>query len=123
MRVRLERVALVAGMVLATINLFTGAPLLGLWVGSRVVDNGQITMLAVAVIAVVMFAACYAMAVALGRLGARHDRLTGQTATVSRHAPWLRSMSGERPSNVPGGRGRLNALEYVLVTVGILDAA
>ena len=116
MRVRLERVALVAGMVLATLNVFTGAPLLGLWVGSRVVQDGQITMLAVLVITVVMFAACYAMTVVLGWLGARHDRLTGNTATVRRHTPWLRSMSGERPANMPGVRGRLNALEYVLVT-------
>ncbi len=116
-RGRLERVALVAGMVLATVNIFTGAPLLGLWVGSRVVgQDGQITMLAVLVIAVVMFACCLAMAVALGWLGARHDRLTGRTATVRRHTPWLRSMSGERPANMPGVRARLNALEYVLVS-------
>src|SRR3954454_9901093 len=103
MRARLTRVALVAGMVLATINLFTGAPLFGLWVGSRVVTHGQITMLAVLVIAVVMFAACYSMVMVIGGLGARHDRLTGRTATIKRHTPWLRSMSGERPSDVPGG--------------------
>jgi hypothetical protein len=115
-RVRLEQVALIAGMVLATINIFTGAPLFGLWVGSRVVTDGQITMLAVAVVAVVMFAACFAMTAALSWLGAKHDRLTGRTATVKRHTPWLRAMSGERPSNVPGGRVQLNALEYILVT-------
>ncbi len=115
MRVRLERVVLVAAMVLATLNIFTGGPLLGLWVGSRVVTDGQITMLAVGVIAVVMFAICYALTLALGWLGARHDQLTGKQATVRRHTPWLRSMSGERPSNVPGGQGQLNMLEYVLV--------
>ena len=115
MRVRLERVALVAGMVLATLNVFTGGPLLGLWVGSRVVTDGQITMLAVGVIAVVMFAACYVLTLALGWMDARHDQLTGKHATVRRHTPWLRSMSGERPSNVPGGQGRLNTLEYILV--------
>jgi hypothetical protein len=115
-RVRLERVILVAAMVLATVNIFTGGPLLGLWVGSRVVADGQITMLAVVVIAIVMFAGCYALTVVLAWLGARHDRLTGKTATVRRHTPWLRSMSGERPANMPGVRGRLTALEYVLVT-------
>src|SRR4051794_11925844 len=115
MRARLTRVALVAGMVLATINLFTGAPLFGLWVGSRIVTNGQITMLAVLVIAIVMFAACYSMVLVLASLGTRHSQLTGRVATVKRHAPWLRNMSGERPSNVPGGRARLTALDYVLV--------
>ena len=116
MRVHVERVLLLAGMVLATVNIFTGAPLLGLWVGSRVVSDGQITMLAVAVIAAVMFAACYLMTIVLGVLSARHDRITGRVATVRRHTPWLRSMSGERPANMPGVRGRLNALEYILVT-------
>jgi hypothetical protein len=115
MRLRALQIVLVAGMVLATINLFTGAPLLGLWAGSRVVQDGQITMLAVFVIAVVMFAACWAMTVVLGWLGNRHDALTGRTATVRRHTPWLRSMSGERPTNMPGAQARLNALEYVLV--------
>src|SRR4051812_10517680 len=120
MRVRLTRVALVAGMVLAALNVFTGAPLLGLWAGSQVVDDGQITMLAVLVVVVVMFAACYAMTVVLSRLGAKHDRLTGKSATVTRHTPWLRSMSGERPSNVPGGKAQLNALEYVLVSAVVI---
>lgn len=119
MWVRLTQVGLVAGMVLATVNIFTGAPLFGLWVGSRVVTDGQITMLAVLVIAVVMFAACYLMLIVLEALGARHDRLTGRPATVKRHTPWLRSMSGERLANV-GGRARLNALEYVLVGAVVL---
>lgn len=123
MRVRLERVLLVAGMVLATVNIFTGGPLLGLWAGSRVVgENGQTSMLAVFVIAVVMFAGCYVMTVVLSMLGTRHDLLTGKSSTVRRHTPWLRSMSGERPANVPGGQARLNALEYVVVTavVGVV---
>jgi hypothetical protein len=115
MWVRLERVLLVAGMALATLNVFTGAPILGLWVGAQIVSDGQISMLAVFVVAVVMFAAAYAMIVVLGWLGAKDDQLSGRGATVRRHTPWLRSMSGERPSNMPGVRAQLNALEYVLV--------
>jgi hypothetical protein len=122
MWVRLQRVMLVAGMALATLNVFTGAPLLGLWVGSRVVANGQISMLAVMVVAVVMFAAAYGMIVVLGWLGAKDDQLSGKSATVRRHTPWLRSMSGERPHNVPGVRAQLNALEYVLVAGVVLAA-
>ena len=115
-RLRLERIGLVAGMALATLNVFTGAPLLGLWTGAHVVgERGQISMLAVLVVAVVMFAAAYAMVVLLGWLGRVDDRLSGRGATVRRHTPWLRSMSGERPANVPGVRAQLNALEYVLV--------
>lgn len=116
MRLRAKRIVLIAGMALTTLNVFTGAPLLGLWTGARVVgDDGQITMLAVGLVAVVMFAAAYAMVVLLGWLGTVDDRLSGRSATVRRHTPWLRSMSGERPANVPGAKAQLNALEYILV--------
>src|SRR4051812_8351870 len=113
--VRAERVLLVAAMALATLNVFTGAPLIGLWAGAHIVgDDGQITMLAVLAVAVVMFAAAYGMILLLGWLGAQDDRLSGRVATVRRHTPWLRSMSGERPANMPGAKAQLNALEYVL---------
>jgi hypothetical protein len=121
MRRRAERVLLVAGMALATLNVFTGAPILGLWVGAQLVDTGQITMLAVAAVTVVMFAAAYAMILLLGWLGRRDDMLSGRGATVRRHTPWLRSMSGERPHDMPGTRPQLNALEYVLVAGVVLS--
>ncbi len=112
----MERVFLVAAMALATLNVFTGAPALGLWVGAHIVgEDGQITMLAVFAIAAVMFTAAYGMIVVLGWLGTQDDRLSGRSATVRRHTPWLRSMSGERPANMPGVRAQLNTLEYVLV--------
>jgi hypothetical protein len=119
---RLQRVLLVAAMALATLNVFTGAPLLGLWVGAHVVADGQISMLAVLIVAVVMFAAAYGMIVVLGWLGQKDDALSGRSATVRRHTPWLRSMSGERPANVPGVKAQLNALEYVLVAGVVLAA-
>lgn len=116
MFVRAERVGLIAAMALATLNVFTGAPLLGVWVGAHVVgEDGQITMLAVLCVVTVMFTAAYGMIVLLGWLGVQDDRISGRSATVRRHTPWLRSMSGERPANVPGTTARLNALEYVLV--------
>lgn len=124
MKVRLERIVLVAGMALATLNVFTGAPVLGLWVGAQIVGaDGQITMPAVFAVATVMFAAAYAMIVLLGWLGRVDDRLSGRGATVRRHTPWLRSMSGERPANMPGVRAQLNTLEYVLVAGVVLAFA
>jgi hypothetical protein len=115
MRVRLERVWLVAAMALATLNIWTGAPLLGLLIGSRLTGGERITMLSVAATAVIMLALCLGMVRVLAALSARHDVLTGRQATVRRHTPWLRSMSGERPHDVPGGVPTLTALEYLLV--------
>lgn len=119
-RFRAERVAIVTGMVLANVNAFTGAPLLGLWIGSRVTNGTQITMFSVLVIVVTMFAACYAMVRLLGVLSDRHDALTGRTATVRRHTPWLRSMSGERPHDVPTGVARLTAVEYIAIATVVV---
>src|SRR5687768_1823420 len=96
MKVRVERVMLVVGMTLAALNIWTGAPLMGLWVGSRLTGGERITMLAVFATAVVIGFFCWTMMRALAMLGARHDELTGRQATVRRHTPWLRSMSGER---------------------------
>lgn len=113
--IRAERVALVAGMVLATMNLWTGAPLLGLLVGAWVAPSSGISMLAVAAIAMTTGLACCGLVRVLGMLGAVHDRLTGHEAGVRRHTPWLRSLSGERPHESGGTTPPLNALEYVLV--------
>jgi hypothetical protein len=120
LRRRAERVALVAGMTVVTLNIWTGAPLLGLWVGSRVVGDSQITMLAVAVVAVTIFAACFALARVLALLTARYDVVAGRHPTTRRHLPWLRSMRGERPHELGFDTPTLTPLDYVLVGAVVL---
>ena len=50
----------------------------------------------------------------LAVLGRRHDRLTGHAPQVSDHAPWLRSMRGERPV-YPGEKAHVTTLERILI--------
>ena len=107
-------------MTLATLNIWTGAPLAALWVGSRLTGGERITMPAVGVTAGLIFFFCWLMIRLLARLSARHDALTGRQATVRRHAPWLRSMSGERSHGAPGETATLTALEYLLVGMVVL---
>ena len=116
---RLKRVGLAALMVVAGLNVWTGSPLLALWVGSRVQGSGPLTMTAVFVVIVVFAVTSLTMAWVLSLLGATYDRLTGQSATVAQHAPWLRSMRGER-ERYPGVRAHLTALERVLVTMVVI---
>ena len=120
MKVRLERVALVAAMFLATLNIWTGAPLAALWVGSRTTRGERITMLSVFVTVSLIFLFSFLMIRLLAHLSARHDALTGRQATVRRHTPWLRSMSGERSHDAPGAVATLTALEYLLVSMVVL---
>jgi hypothetical protein len=115
---RSERIVLVAGMALATANIWTGAPLLGLWVGSRVAPSSGISMLAVFAVAATIFGVAWALIRILATLSARYDEASGRRRTVRRHVPWLRSMRGERPNDT-AGESALSAGDYVVV-VGVV---
>ena len=84
MKARLQRVAIVAAMGVVTLNIWTGAPLLGLWVGSRVAPESGISMLAVLVIVVVIGATAWALLQILGRLQLAYARLSGRPRPAAR---------------------------------------
>jgi hypothetical protein len=112
---RLTRVGLVAAMAVTSLNVWTGAPLLGLWVGSRLAGESGTSMLGVAAAAVTIFAVAIGLTMLLGRLSAAYDQATGRERVVRRHVPWLRSMRGERPHEYGGDAPRLAPLDYILV--------
>jgi hypothetical protein len=93
----LKRVALAAAMAVVTVNIWTGAPLFALWVGSRVQRHSQASMTGIAVVAIVLAIVCFLLLRLLRMLGAQYDGLVGVSPTVRRHVTWLRSMRGERP--------------------------
>jgi hypothetical protein len=111
----MERVALVCAMAVVTSNIWTGGPLLALWVGSRVQGSGPPSMGAIAAAAVALGVISYVLVRLLAHLDGAYARLTGKRSTVSRHVPWLRSMRGERPHPQHHAR-ELSPLEKVLVT-------
>ncbi|MDE3070493.1 MAG: hypothetical protein KGJ43_07170 [Acidobacteriota bacterium] len=93
---RLKRVGLTVAATLVSINIWTGAPLLAVWVGSRVAPASGTSMGAIALVMVVLVAAVSGLAVALTRINAAYDHLTGHDRDARRVAPWLRSMRDER---------------------------
>jgi hypothetical protein len=96
MRNYIVRIALAGLTAVLAINLWTGAPLFAIWVGSRVQKGTGLTMSTVLVVMAVL-AACVALLVlALARVEAAYKTVTGQE-THRRTSPWLRSMRGERP--------------------------
>jgi hypothetical protein len=111
----MTRVGLVAAMAVTSLNVWTGAPLLGLWVGSRLAGDAGNSMLGIAAAAVTIFAVAIGLTLLLGRLSATYDRATGRERAVRRHVPWLRSMRGERPHQLGEDAPRLSPLEYILV--------
>ena len=118
---RLKRAAVLAAMALVAVNIWTGAPLLALWVGSRVVGSGSLTMGAVAAVIGTLGLTCFVLVKLLGMLGETHDRLLGLPPAPRRQQPWLRSLSGERASE-QRRRAHVSALDVILVGTVLLAA-
>src|SRR3954452_22848537 len=112
--VRLKRVALTCAMVVLTLNVWTGGPLLALWIGSQAQGDGPPTMSAVAIAAISLGVISFVLVRLLARVDDVHNRLTGRPSTVRRHVTWLRSMRGERPHEATD-HDHLSSLEIVLV--------
>jgi hypothetical protein len=116
---RAKRVGLRIAMVVTALNVWTGSPLLALWIGSRLQGSGPPQMAPLFVVVVAFAAFSFTLASVLARLGDSYDRMTGQSVQVHRHVAWLRSMRGERPQ-YPGQHVQVTALEKVLiVTVAV----
>jgi hypothetical protein len=119
---RLKRAALLAAMVVVGLNIWTGSPLAALWIGSRVDSSGNLTMGAVAAVAVSMLAISLGLIRLLGLLQERHDRLIGRPPPARRQQPWMRSLSGERRKEEQR-RAPISALDVVLVAVVAMAVA
>lgn len=119
-KLRIERVGLVVGMALATVNIWTGAPLLAVWVGSRVQGgSGTTKMSTIAVVALVLGGVSLVLIRVLALMDELYGRVAGRKSQVRRHLPWLRSMRGERPRE-HSTDNRLSPLELTLVVSVVL---
>jgi hypothetical protein len=113
----LKRLALVALMALASVNLFTGAPLFAIWVGAQVQgESGGLSMTAVLTVVVVMALACAALVWALNRMGAAHDALIGRPAR-RRQTTWMKAFN---TGSADAERTSLRALDKILVGTVVL---
>jgi hypothetical protein len=112
--VSVQKLALVIATALAAINVWTGAPLFALWVGSRVQGTDGLSMTAVFAVVAVLALLVTALAWALTRLSAKYDELTGRPHAARHTSPWLRSMRDERDSHVKR-KHRISAIEKVVV--------
>jgi hypothetical protein len=112
-----KRIALAAAAAFVTVNIWTGAPLVALWVGSQTAGPSGLSMTAVGVVVVVLLVLVVALVWLLGRVNERYDRLTGRTAD-RRVSPWMRSMRGEREDYMRARHGASAIERIVVITVG-----
>jgi hypothetical protein len=114
----LLRILLAALTAILAVNLYTGAPLLAIWVGSRVQDGTQLTMGTVGVVIGVLVVAIVVLVFLLTRVEAAYKYLTGQQ-TGRRTPPWLRSLRDER-AEVERSKRELTGFEKVLAATVVL---
>jgi len=113
--VSIKRVGLVVASALVSINVWTGAPLFAVWVGSKVQGSlNNLSMTAVFSVVVVLAVLVLALAWTLTWLNAKYDELSGRPAAARHTSPWLRSMRDERELDVRRKYG-ISAVERVVV--------
>lgn len=114
-----KRIALAAAAALLAVNIWTGAPLLALWVGSQFVGSSRLSMGAVGIVVVVLAALLIALVWLLTRVSSAYDDVIGRHPDRRQTTPWLRSLRGERDAFGAESRG-LTAVEgMVVVSVGV----
>jgi hypothetical protein len=108
----LKRIFLAALTALLAVNLYTGAPLLAVWVGSRVQSGTGLTMTTVGVVIGTLVVAVVLIVMGLQWTEAAYKRTTGEVQK-RRTAPWMRSMRDERAEVAE--RRPLTGFEKILV--------
>ncbi len=117
---RVRPLLLALGITLASLNVWTGAPLAALWLGSRVQgEQGGASMTAVFVVLVVMGALAIGLVQVVGRLSAGLDRELGRRRR-RRTTTWLKPMAAERRT-FEERRAEVGPAERILV--GVVAAA
>jgi hypothetical protein len=112
---RVQRLALVIASALTSINIWTGAPLLAVWVGSQVqAAQDRLSMTALFAVVVTLAATVFALAWLLAWINGRYDELTGRSQEARYTSPWLRSMRGERETDIRRKHG-ISAVERIVV--------
>jgi hypothetical protein len=115
----LKKIGIVTASALCSINLWTGAPLFAVWVGSKVQGNlNNISMTALLSVVVVLAATVFALAYVLTWINNTYDELTGRPATARQTSPWLRSMRDEREGDVQRKYG-IGGIERVVVICAV----
>jgi hypothetical protein len=120
---RLKPILLAAAMAFLALNVWTGSPLLAVWLGSKVQgEESQPSMGAYAVVLLALIAFSWGLYQLLKLVMGAYQEATGTTPTVRSHAPWLRSMRGERP-DYQGNTARISGAEKIVVVTVLIAAA
>jgi hypothetical protein len=107
-----KRLLLAGATAFLAINIWTGGPLLSLWIGSQFVGERRLSMGAIGIVVVTLVVLELAMAIGMTWLDNTYKRITGFPLRENRMT-WLRSMNIE---NETVGEGiRASVLERIVM--------
>ena len=115
----LKKMGLVAASALCAINLWTGAPLFAIWVGSKVQGNlNNLSMGAIFSVILILGVSVFGLGYLLTWINAKYDEFTGRPPVARQTSPWLRSMRDERDDAAQRKYG-IGGIERVVVICAI----
>jgi len=121
---KFARVGLAALTAIISVNLWTGAPLLAIWVGSQVQGGTGLTMKAVGAVIGVLAVSVAILVYLLVRVEAAYKFFSGEPVQKKRTSPWMRSLRDERPELAekrPLSAVEKTAIGTVVVAVGVAE--
>ncbi len=108
-----KRVAIAATTALLTLNIWTGAPLAAMWIGSKVAAEQPLSMLGVCTVVISLAALDFGLTMALTWLNSLYREIAGLPPAAKRTIG-LRSVRGQTEL-APGSHSRTGALETIVV--------
>jgi hypothetical protein len=114
-----KKIGLVTASALCAINVWTGAPLFAVWVGSKVQGNlNNLSMTALFSVVLVLAVCVFGLGYLLTWLNVKYDELTGRPPAARRTSPWMRSMRDERAEDVQRKYG-ISGVERMVVICAV----
>ncbi|TMK72989.1 MAG: hypothetical protein E6G49_06080 [Actinobacteria bacterium] len=118
----LTRIGFGSLAALISVNVWTGAPLLAVWMGSKAQGNfSSLSMGAVALTVIVLAVLEFGLVLALSWVNARYDQAIGRPP-LRRRYPWHSSMRGEREELIAQRQGvsGVERIAILMVVAGVL---
>lgn len=113
----LRRVGLGSLTALISVNVWTGAPLFAVWVGSKTQGNfSSLSMGAVALTVIVLATVEFGLVLGLSWVNAQYDQAIGRPP-LRRRYPWHTSMRGEREEVIARRQGVSGVERIAIVSV------
>jgi len=118
----LKRLVLLIATAVVGVNVWTGGPLIALWVGSQVQPGRLLSYTGVLTVVAVLAVLTFLLGSVLHWLSATYDKLTGRPPTAGQTSPWHRANRGDRVEDIRSRYG-ISAPEKVVaacVAAGLL---